>query len=140
MFWGWIKFEWTEPFLLVCWAYTRFKIYEICHPRRHIQHKSLNSVASLHLMQLYLTQTLFKANFIFQTKGDNIITLDFINDHLNISNTFHIAGLQKKWRLRCWKPSLLLCPYCTLHDYIITADGTRNNQAFQWHQFLCYQL
>ena len=152
---------WSCP---IAWAFRRFD-------KRGIFTSYKRPLSKL---QLYITQTLFKANFIFQTKGDhsclwtssmttwtsfkhmssfkekNITPLTFMQDmhcHLGtIQNTLH---LQKKWRLRCWKQCILQhftsdfalysgvlhIPWLHNHGrwHIIVK---RNNQAFQWYQFL----
>ena len=70
---------------------------------------SLSYKRPLSKLQLYLTQTLFKANFIFQTKGDNIIHVFGLHQWPpeHHSNTFHPL---KKRTLHHWHS----CKTCTV--------------------------
>ena len=148
---------WSCP---IAWAFRRFD-------KRGIFTSYKRPLSKL---QLYLTQTLFKANFIFQTKGDNIIHVFGLHQWPpeHHSNTFHPL---KKRTLHHWHS----CKTCTvtwaLSKHIasskemetsvlkhFTSDFAlysgvlhipwlhnhgrwhiivkRNNQAFQWYQFL----
>ena len=87
---------WSCP---IAWAFRRFD-------KRRIFTSYKRPLSKL---QLYLTQTLFKANFIFQTKGDNIIHVFGLHQWPpeHHSKTFHPL---KKITLHHWHS----CKTCTV--------------------------